>query len=80
MPRGVTLALVVLGGACVVFAALALGGRASQTAGARGPTRWASSSRSACVAPDRAAERAVPAVARPATDLSPRETSHFRRC
>jgi DedD protein len=30
MPRGATIALVVLGGACVVFAALALGGRASQ--------------------------------------------------
>ncbi|HEY1695634.1 MAG TPA: SPOR domain-containing protein [Polyangiaceae bacterium] len=31
MPRGVTMALVVLGGACVVFAGLALGGRTSQT-------------------------------------------------
>jgi DedD protein len=30
MPRGVTAALVVLGGGCVVFAALALGGRTSQ--------------------------------------------------
>jgi DedD protein len=30
VPRGVTLAFVVLGGACIVFAALALGGRTSQ--------------------------------------------------
>jgi cell division septation protein DedD len=30
LPRGVTAALVVLGGGCVVFAALALGGRTSQ--------------------------------------------------
>jgi DedD protein len=30
MPKGVTAALVVLGGGCVVFAALALGGRTSQ--------------------------------------------------
>jgi cell division septation protein DedD len=31
VPRGITAALVVLGGACVVFASLALGGRTSQT-------------------------------------------------
>lgn len=30
MPRGVTMALVALGGACVVFAGIALGGRTSQ--------------------------------------------------
>ena len=30
MPRGVTMALVALGGACIVFAGLALGGRTSQ--------------------------------------------------
>lgn len=30
MPRGVTMALVVLGGACLVFAAFAVGGRASR--------------------------------------------------
>ena len=33
MPAGVTMTLVALGGACVVFAALALGGRASKPAG-----------------------------------------------
>ena len=33
MPKGVTAALVVLGGGCVVFATLALGGRTSQPQG-----------------------------------------------
>jgi DedD protein len=35
MPRGVTAALVVLGGACVVFAGLALGGRTSRPQSAK---------------------------------------------
>jgi DedD protein len=35
MPRSVTVAFVVLGGACAAFAALALGGRTSQPAGPR---------------------------------------------
>jgi DedD protein len=35
MPPGVTLTLVVLGGACIVFGAFALGGRSSQSQGPR---------------------------------------------
>jgi DedD protein len=35
MPRGVTVTLVVIGGACVVFAGLALGGRTSRPQGAK---------------------------------------------
>ena len=35
IPRGVTMALVVLGGACVVFAGLALGGRTAQPPAAK---------------------------------------------
>ncbi|HEY8040645.1 MAG TPA: SPOR domain-containing protein [Polyangiaceae bacterium] len=69
MPRGVTMALVVLGGACVVFAGLALGGRTSQPPATKGdPLGELVSQRS----------RLVPAgssSARPATDLSPREVT-----
>jgi DedD protein len=35
MPRGVTMVLVALGGACVVFAGLALGGRTAQPPAAK---------------------------------------------
>jgi DedD protein len=63
MPRGVTLAFVVLGGACVGFAALALGGRTTPPrAGKSDPIGELVSSRGAAVAP--------PASVRPSTDLS----------
>ena len=69
MPRGVTMALVVLGGACVVFAGLALGGRTSQTPAVK-------------VDPlgDLVSQRSRPAgapasSARPATDLQPRDVT-----
>ncbi|HEY8088904.1 MAG TPA: SPOR domain-containing protein [Polyangiaceae bacterium] len=69
MPRGVTMALVVLGGACVVFAGLALGGRTSQTPAVK-------------VDPlgDLVSQRSRPAGSpassvRPATDLQPRDVT-----
>jgi DedD protein len=70
MPRGVTMALVVLGGGCVVFAGLALGGRTSQTPASKSdPLGDLVSQRS----------RVVPAPnsssARPATDLSPKDVT-----
>jgi DedD protein len=68
MPRGVTVALVVLGGACVVFAGLALGGRTSQPPAPKADPLG-----------DLLAQKAhvlVPAPsARPATDLSPRDVT-----
>jgi DedD protein len=69
MPRGVTMALVVLGGGCIVFAGLALGGRTSQPPVAKGdPLGDLVTQRS----------RLVPvssATARPATDLSPKDVT-----
>ncbi len=73
MPRGVTMIMVALGGACVVFAGLALGGRTSQPAargadGQRDPLGDLVTQRS----------RLVPAAttsARPATELTPREVT-----
>jgi cell division septation protein DedD len=71
MPRGVTMIMVALGGACVVFAGLALGGRTSQPNGGApksDPLGDLVSQRS----------RLVPAPtvsARPATELSPKEVT-----
>jgi DedD protein len=67
MPRGVTAALVVLGGACVVFAALALGGRTSQPPAVRSDPLG-----------ELVSQRARPGSApstRPATDLSPKDVT-----
>jgi cell division septation protein DedD len=69
MPRGVTMALVVLGGGCVVFAGLALGGRTSQTpAGKSDPLGDLVSQRSHVVPTSTS-------TARPATDLSPKDVT-----
>jgi cell division septation protein DedD len=69
MPRGVTLLLVALGGGCVVFAALALGGRTSQPVAAKvDPLGDLVSQRSRLVA-------AGTSSARPPTDLSPRDVT-----
>ena len=69
MPRGVTMILVALGGACVVFAGVALGGRTSQPPAAKSdPLGDLVSQRS----------RLVPAgtsSARPATELLPRDVT-----
>ncbi len=71
MPRAATMALVVLGGACVVFAGLALGGRTSQApAGHADPLGDLVSARSR---PSPAAPSAP--AARPATELAPREVT-----
>jgi cell division septation protein DedD len=67
MPRGVTMALVVLGGACVVFAGLALGGRTAQPPATKGDPLG-----------DLVSQRSRPAStssARPATDLSPKDVT-----
>jgi cell division septation protein DedD len=68
MPRGVTIALVVLGGACAVFALLVLGGRSSQSPATKvDPLR-------ALVSRPRAS--AGPAAsARSATDLAPNDVT-----
>jgi cell division septation protein DedD len=69
MPRGVTMALVVLGGACVVFAGLALGGRTAQPPSAKSdPLGELVSQRSRVPA-------ASTSSARPATDLSPKDVT-----
>jgi len=69
MPRGVTMALVVLGGGCVVFAGLALGGRTSQTpAGKSDPLGELVSQRSHILPTSTSS-------ARPATDLSPKDVT-----
>jgi DedD protein len=69
MPRGVTMVMVALGGACVVFAGLALGGRTSQPPAPKGdPLGELVSQRS----------RLMPAPttsARPATDLAPADVT-----
>ena len=69
MPRGVTMVMVALGGACVVFAGLALGGRTSQPPAAKSdPLGELVSQRS----------RLIPAPttsARPATDLQPSDVT-----
>jgi DedD protein len=71
MPRGVTVAFVVLGGACIGFAALALGGRATPPQGAKSdPLGELVSSRAAAPAP--------PASARPQADLSANDVTFPR--
>jgi DedD protein len=68
IPRGVTVALVVLGGACVVFAGLALGGRTAQPPAVRSdPLGDLVSQRSRLGSPG--------SSARPATDLSPKDVT-----
>ena len=69
MPRGVTMAFVVLGGACVVFAGLALGGRSSQTPSTRPDPLGDLVSQRSRLSP------ATASSARPATDLSPKDVT-----
>jgi DedD protein len=72
MPRGVTVAFVVLGGACIGFAALALGGRSSQPPAPKvDPLGELVSSRAAAAA-------APPASARPPVDLSSNDVTFPR--
>ncbi len=69
MPRGVTMALVALGGACVVFAGLALGGRTAQPPAPKADPLGDLVSQHSRLVP-------VPtSSARPATDLSPRDVT-----
>lgn len=63
LPRGVALSLVVLGGSCVVFAGLALGGRTSQTQAAKADPLG-----------DLLTHRATVASARP-VELSPKDVT-----
>ena len=69
MPRGVTMALVVLGGGCVVFAGLALGGRTSQTPASKTDPLGELVSQRSHVVPTSTSS------ARPATDLSPKDVA-----
>jgi DedD protein len=70
LPRGVTIAFVVLGGACIVFAALALGGRTSRLPEKKGdPLGDLLAQRS------RVPGAAPPNVQPAATDLSPRDVT-----
>ena len=72
MPRGVTMALVVLGGGCVVFAGLALGGRTSQSPAQKSDPLGDLVTQRSHVA------GAQTSSARPATDLSPRDVTFPR--
>jgi DedD protein len=69
MPRGVTMALVVLGGACVVFAGLALGGRTATPPATKSDPLGDLLSQRSRLAP------APSSSARPATDLSPKDVT-----
>jgi DedD protein len=69
MPRGVTAALVVLGGACVVFAGLALGGRTAQPPAAKSDPLGDLVSQRSHLPP------ATSSTSRPATDLSPKDVT-----
>jgi hypothetical protein len=71
MPRGVTVAFVVLGGACIGFAALALGGRSS-------PPPTAKSDPLGELVSSRAAGAEPPAGARPPVDLSSNDVTFPR--
>jgi cell division septation protein DedD len=71
MPRGVTVAFVVLGGACIGFAALALGGRSS-------PPPTAKSDPLGDLVSSRAAGAEPPASARPPVDLSSNDVTFPR--
>jgi cell division septation protein DedD len=70
-PRGVTLTFVVLGGACVVFAVLALGGRSA-------PPRVAKTDPLGELVSSRAPAAPVPPNTRPAADLSPSDVTFPR--
>jgi cell division septation protein DedD len=70
MPRSVTVALVVLGGASAVFAGLALGGRASQS-----PATKPDPLGELVVQRPRASAAPAALSARPATDLSPSDVT-----
>ena len=69
MPRGVTVALLVLGGACVVFAGLSLGGRTAQPPVAKSDPLGDLVSQRSRLAPTPSSS------ARPATDLSPTDVT-----
>jgi hypothetical protein len=71
MPRGVTVAFVVLGGACIGFAALALGGRSS-------PPQVPKADPLGELVSSRAAAAAPPASARPPVDLSSNDVTFPR--
>jgi DedD protein len=71
MPRGVTMALVVLGGGCVVFAGLALGGRTSQPPAAKADPLGDLVSHTHIVS----ASPSSASSSRPATDLSPKDVT-----
>jgi cell division septation protein DedD len=76
IPRGVTLALVGLGGAAVAFAVLALGGRTSRPQAAESdPLGELVSQRQHAQAAAEASGAAPRAEARAATDLSPRDVT-----
>jgi cell division septation protein DedD len=76
MPRGLTLALVGLGGAAVAFAALALGGRTSRPQATESdPLGELVTQRQRAQAAAEASGAAPHAEARAATDLSPRDVT-----
>src|SRR5260370_14210816 len=68
MPRGVTVTFVVLGGACIVFAGLAFGGRASQPQAPKADPLGE-------LVSQRAHSAASPSGVREPTDLSPKEVT-----
>jgi DedD protein len=70
IPRGFTIAFVVLGGACVVFAALALGGRTS-----RAPEKKNDPLGDLLAQRSRAAAASPPVIAPGASDLSPKDVT-----
>jgi cell division septation protein DedD len=70
MPRGLTMGLVGLGGACVVFAALALGGRTSQP-----PAQKTDPLGELVIQRARSAAPSATSSARPATDLQPHDVT-----
>src|SRR5579859_2276560 len=68
MPRGVTMALVALGGGCVVFAALALGGRTSKPQGPKADPLGE-------LVAQHSRAQAAPSAARAATELAQRDVT-----
>jgi DedD protein len=73
MPRGVTLAFVVLGGACVGFAALALGGRST-------PPQTAKNDPLGELVSSRAAAAPPPSAHPPPISLASRDVTFPRAC
>jgi cell division septation protein DedD len=69
MPRGVTMVMVALGGACVVFAGLALGGRTSQPPAVKSDPLGELVSQRSRLIPE------ATTSARPATDLQPADVT-----